>query len=107
MIGLGSYAFFWRQSERVPEPLSLLDVFEQTRELGVELFQICDYAPLLQLSAAEIHDAARAASSLGLTIELGTKGVAPDHLATFLRLADEFDARLVRSMVYAPDFRLT
>ncbi|WP_210480130.1 sugar phosphate isomerase/epimerase [Naasia sp. SYSU D00948] len=107
MIGLGSYAFFWQQSERVPEPLSLIDVFERTRELGVELFQICDYAPLLGMKAAEIRDAATAARELGLTIELGTKGVAVDHLATFLGLADVFGARLVRSMVYAPGFRPT
>jgi sugar phosphate isomerase/epimerase len=107
MIGLGSYAFFWQQSERVPEPLSLIDVFERTRELDAELFQICDYGPLLGMSSTEIRDAATAARELGLTVELGTKGVAVDHLATFLRLADTFDARLVRSMVYAPDSRPT
>ena len=107
MIGLGSYAFFWQQSDRVPTPLSLIGAFEETRKLHVDLFQICDYAPLLGMSEADIRDAAAAARELGLTIELGTKGVAVDHLATFLRLADTFDARLVRSMVYAPDFRPT
>ena len=105
MIGLGSYAFFWQQSDRVPEPLGLVDVFERTRELGVGLFQICDYEPLLRMSHAELSEAAAEARSLGLTIELGTKGVQPEHLAAFLRLAELFDAGLVRSMVYAPGFR--
>ncbi|BDZ64916.1 sugar phosphate isomerase/epimerase family protein [Agromyces mangrovi Wang et al. 2018] len=107
MIGLGTYAFFWQHSDRVPEPLSLVGAFEATRALGVDLFQVCDYAPLLELTEREIGDAARAASDLGLTIELGTKGIAPDHLARFLRLADAFDARLVRSMVFGADFRPT
>ena len=105
MIGLGTYAFFWQHSDRVPEPLSLVGAFERTRELGVDLFQICDYAPLLTMSASEIDAAAAEARALGLTIELGTKGINPAHLTDFLRLADVFDATLLRSMVYSPDFR--
>lgn len=107
MIGLGSYAFFWQQSDRLAEPLSLIDVFERTREHDVDLFQICDYEPLLRMSQAELIDAATAARRLGLRIELGSKGVQPDHLAAFLRLADRFDAELVRGMVFAPGFRPT
>jgi sugar phosphate isomerase/epimerase len=105
MIGLGSYAFFWRQSDRVPEPLGLVDVLEATRELGAELFQICDYAPLLTMSDGQLREAAARARDLGIRIELGTKGVGAEHLARFLRLAGLFDATLVRSMVFAPDFR--
>ncbi|BDZ54499.1 sugar phosphate isomerase [Agromyces marinus] len=105
MIGLGTYAFFWEHSDRVETPLSLIGAFERTRELDVDLFQVCDYAPLLSMSDAELRAAALSARRLGLTIELGTKGVAPEHLRTFLRLADVFDAGLVRSMLYAPGFR--
>jgi sugar phosphate isomerase/epimerase len=107
MIGLGSYAYFWQHSDRVEQPLGLVDVLERTRELDVDLFQVCDWAPLLTLSDAEVRDAALAGRRLGLTIELGTKGVAPEHLRTFLGLAEIFDARLVRSMLYAPGFRPT
>ena len=105
MIGLGSYAFLWQQSDRVPAPLGLVDVLERTRDLGVDLFQICDYAPLLTMTDTELREAARAARRLGIRIELGTKGVVTEHLVTFLRLAELFDAELVRSMVYAPGFR--
>ncbi|MFC8680299.1 sugar phosphate isomerase/epimerase family protein [Microbacterium ureisolvens] len=107
MIGLGTYAFFWQHSDQVPEPLSLVGAFEATKELGVELFQICDYAPLEAMTDAELSDAAAAAGDLGLTIELGTKGIEPDRLARFLELAGVFDAKLVRSMLYSPDNRPT
>lgn len=107
MIGLGSYAFFWQHSDRVEKPLSLIGAFERTRELDLELFQICDYTPLLTMTTAELRDAAHVAAALGLSIELGTKGVAPEHLHRFLRLAELFDSTLVRSMVYAPDSRPT
>jgi len=107
MIGLGSYAYFWRHSDRVDEPLTLVDEFADAREHGVELFQICDYAPLDAMSDAELRDAARAAREHGLTIELGTKGIVPEHLSRYLRLAEIFEARLVRSMIYSPDSRPT
>ncbi len=54
------------------------------------------------MSDAELRDAAAAARDLGLTIELGTKGIEPEHLRRFLQLAEVFEARLVRSMLYGP-----
>jgi len=105
VIGLGTYAFFWQHSDRVDNPLSLIGALEATRALEVDLFQICDYAPLDEMSDGEVRGAARAARELGVRIQLGTKGIAPDHLSRYLRLADAFDARLVRSMVTGPDSR--
>jgi sugar phosphate isomerase/epimerase len=105
VIGLGTYAYFWQHSDRVPEPLTLIGAFEDTCAQGVGLFQICDYAPLEQMSDSALRDAARAAADLGLMIELGTKGVAPEHLRRFLTIAEIFDARLVRSMLYGLESR--
>lgn len=107
MIGLGTYAYFWQHSDRNPEPLSLIGAFEDTRAQDVDLFQICDYAPLETMSDRELADAARAARDLGLTIELGTKGIPPAHLLRFLELAEVFDARLIRSMFTGPTTRPT
>jgi sugar phosphate isomerase/epimerase len=103
MIGLGTYAFFWQHSDLVPEPLSLVGAFEATHDLGVELFQICDYAPLDTMRASELEDAAAAARDLGIRIQLGTKGLEPDRLGRFLDLAGVFGATLVRSMLHGPD----
>jgi len=105
MIGLGTYAFFWQHSDQVPEPLSLRGALEATRALDVDLFQICDYAPLETMDDRSIRDAAAAARDLGITIELGTKGIEPARLERFLALAEVFGARLVRSMLYGPDSR--
>ncbi|WP_119697633.1 sugar phosphate isomerase/epimerase family protein [Microbacterium halotolerans] len=102
MIGLGSYAYFWRRSDRVERPLTLIDEFEDASAHDVGLFQICDYAPLERMNRAELREAASAARDNGLTIELGTKGIAPEHLERYLRLAEIFDASLVRSMVSSP-----
>ncbi|MBF5080761.1 sugar phosphate isomerase/epimerase [Quadrisphaera sp. INWT6] len=99
MIGLSSYSFFWEHSERAVEPLTLRGAFEATAAMGVGLFQICDHAPLEAMSERGLAEAAAAACDLGLVIQVGTKGLAPDHLRRYLHLAEVFDARLVRSML--------
>lgn len=99
MIGLGSYAYFWRQSNRVSAPMSLIEVFEDCARQDVNLFQICDYEPLELMSDRDLNAVASAARDLGITIELGTKGLEPEHLSRFLTLAEKFDAKLVRSML--------
>lgn len=107
MIGLGTYSFFWQHSDRVEQPLTLIGAFEATRELGVDLFQICDFTPLETMSDRDLRDAAAAARELGITVQLGTKGIEPERLDRFLRLADRFDAALVRSMLHGPGSRPT
>jgi hypothetical protein len=67
VIGLGTYAYFWQHAEG----LSLTGAFEDTKAQGVDLFQICDYAPLLEMSEAQLQDAAGAARELGLAIICG------------------------------------
>lgn len=105
MIGLGTYSFFWQHSADAPEPLTLPAMLRRTHDLGVGLFQVCDYLPLLGCSAAELRGLRSLADELGITLELGTRGVQPEHLATFLTLADVLGASLVRSMVNTAEHR--
>ncbi|MFC4224938.1 sugar phosphate isomerase/epimerase family protein [Lysinibacter cavernae] len=99
MIGLSTYAFFWQLSERAPVRLTLTGALEATRELGISLIQICDYPALDTMTDAELSDLAEAANDLGISIELGTRGIEPRRLDRFLHLAQALDAKLVRSML--------
>ncbi|MDR0441110.1 MAG: sugar phosphate isomerase/epimerase [Candidatus Accumulibacter sp.] len=107
MIGFNTYAFFWQISDRAPEPLTLEGLLSRTRALGWQLFQICDYAPLQTYSSAWLADLGENAEAQGIVLELGTKGIQPEHLEDYLRMADRLGARLIRSMVNAPDHRPT
>ena len=51
MIGLGTYAFFWQHADG----LTLRGALEATRELEVDLFQICDFAPLEHMTDDELE----------------------------------------------------
>ena len=105
MIGLGSYAFFWHHWAENPDRIDLHEALRRTRAAGVDLFQICDYAPLAEMSDAELDAVRATADDLGLTLEVGTKGVDPQHLQRFLHIAGRLDAGLVRSMLFAPESR--
>jgi sugar phosphate isomerase/epimerase len=101
-IGLSSYAFFWQLSDRVSRPLSIHEALERTAALGVDLFQICDYAPLEAMSEAELRAVRATADSLGISLELGTKGIRTEHLRRFLHIAKILGAPLLRTMFNTP-----
>jgi sugar phosphate isomerase/epimerase len=98
VIGLSTYAYFWRGSELVPEPLTLDDMLRDTAAQGLGLFQICDHAPLVGYTDAQLAALRGLADELGLTLELGTRGTRPAVLRTWLRLAVALRASLVRTM---------
>lgn len=106
-IGLSTYAYFWRSSDRVAEPMSLHDILADTRASGCGLLQICDFAPLDELSADGLDELARAATDLGVQLELGTRGVGPDHLRRYLDIATRLGVTLVRSMLNTATHRPT
>jgi len=101
-IGLSSYAFFWQLSDQVSAPLSLHEALAETAALGVDLFQICDYAPLESMTDAELAAVRATADALGISLELGTKGIRPEHLKKFLRIAGILGAPLLRTMFNVP-----
>ncbi|MFC8944847.1 sugar phosphate isomerase/epimerase family protein [Streptomyces rochei] len=103
--GISTYAYFWRISDRAPEPMTLPAMLRDTAALGGEVFQICDYAPIESYDAARLADVRATADDLGLTLELGTRGIRPEHLLKYLDTARELGVTLVRSMLNTADHR--
>lgn len=101
-IGLSSYAFFWQLSHQVTEPLTIHEALQKTADLGVDLFQICDYAPLEDMADDDLAAVRATADSLGITLEVGTKGIRPEHLRKFLHVAGILGSPLLRTMFNVP-----
>lgn len=95
MIGLGSYSFFW--AHRLG--LDLAGALRRTHELGVGLFQICDYDPVTAMAFSELRDIRALAADLGIVLELGTRGLDTEHLREHLAIGAELGVTLLRSMV--------
>jgi sugar phosphate isomerase/epimerase len=80
--------------------MKLSGLLEQAAALKVGVVQIADNLPLHKLDSLEHRDAHQQAAELGITIEVGTRGVEPTHLLRYLEIAAEFDARLLRTLTH-------
>jgi len=97
-LGLSTYAYFWRMSDQAPQPMSLEDAMRDAAAQGITLFQICDHLPLDTADDDRLAAIRTLAASLGITLEVGTRGTAEEHLARYLHVAAALGATLVRSM---------
>jgi 3-oxoisoapionate decarboxylase len=106
-IGVGTYAFFWQWHTTAVQPLSLTEMIDKAAGWAVSLFQICDYPLIESYDDASLAALRRHAADRGVQLELGTRGVRPEHLERYLRIAQALDVRLVRSMINAADHQPT
>lgn len=106
-IGLSTYAFFWRISSQVSVPMTLEQMLEQTAEMGVSVFQICDYPAIESWSATKLQALHQQADALGITLELGTRGLDTRHLQHYLHMAEILHVQIVRSMFFTATHRPT
>ena len=104
-IGLSTYAFFWRLSDRAPQPLTLAQMLQQTADLDVPVFQICDYPAIESWSDAQLRELKQQADALGITLELGTRGLDTAHLQRYLHMAALLEANVIRSMCFTASHR--
>lgn len=106
-IGLSTYAFTWRLSERMARPMTLADMLAETAALGGDVFQICDYPAIESFAGPDLDALAGQARELGITLELGTRGLGVDKLGRYLDIAAALDVHLLRSMFNDAETRPT
>jgi len=107
-LGLGSFAYAWAigvPGFPPPRPMSAIDLVERAAELGVHVVQIGDNLPLHTLQPAQLRALEAAAQACRVDIEVGTRGIAPEHLERYLDLATRFSSRVLRVVVDTPDHR--
>jgi sugar phosphate isomerase/epimerase len=104
-IGLSTYAFFWQFSETAERPLTLIDMVKKTHQLGLTVFQICDYAPIQSMSDTELAEVRDVAESSGIQLELGTRGIQKSHLTNYLDIASKLDSTFLRTMLHTSDHK--
>lgn len=102
-LGISSYTYVW--SIGVPgypapkDPLTARGLLAKAAELGVEVVQIADNLPLDRLSKTEIDQLVGLACDHKLQLEVGTCGIQPPHLRTYLNLAIRLRSPLLRVVI--------
>jgi sugar phosphate isomerase/epimerase len=108
-LGISSWTYPWAIGVAgFPPPqrsFRLADLLTRASQLKVGVVQVADNLPLHKLDAGELREARDQAADLGLTIEIGTRGVEPAHLLHYLSLAHSFGAGLVRTLTDSIDSR--
>ncbi|MCP5119152.1 MAG: TIM barrel protein, partial [bacterium] len=105
-LGIGSYAYAWAIGVPGHAPAEPMDVFaflRRSAERGVRLVQIADNLPLRDLDSGQLEWLEREAETLGVAIEVGTRGIGPESLDTYRELALRFHSPIVRTVIDTPD----
>lgn len=108
LIGLSTYTYPWAFG--VPgyspsQPMTGLDLLREATRLGVDAVQFGDNYPLHVLSAAEWQKLQREATERNLQIQVGTRGLTPENLKRYIRLAWEARSPFLRMVIDEGDFQ--
>ena len=102
-LGISSWSLPWAiGTAGYPRPDRSLDVIglvEKAVDANAEVVQIADNLPLHELTDPELGRLRDAAQSRGLTLETGTRGFDPEHLARYVMIARRIGARVLRTVI--------
>lgn len=110
ILGIGSYTYGWAvgvPGHAPARPMDEMDLLDRARLHGVRLVQVCDNLPLLRLSPERLGRFADRASEEGVRVEVGSRGLTPEHALEMIGLARRLKADLIRFVVDGPDFHPT
>ncbi|TBL76526.1 sugar phosphate isomerase/epimerase family protein [Paenibacillus thalictri] len=106
-LGIGSYTLTWSvgipKYEKPESPLTMEQLIHIAHDNGLELVQIADNVPLHLLSDEELDDILRTAQKLNVTLEIGTRGTAPQHLLKYAEIAQKLNCTLLRTIITEPE----
>lgn len=106
-LGIGSWTFPWaigvKGYARPEIPMDAVGLIKKAYEMGVEVVQLCDNMPLHTLSMGELTKIRREAEVRGMIIEVGTRGIAPEHLLRYLKIAQILNSGFLRTILDTPN----
>jgi len=101
-LGISSWTFPWAvgaaSGPQPDEKLSPLQLLAKAKELDVSLVQIADNMPLEKLTPVQIQELRNYSKQNNISIEVGTKGVDPEHLYELLDIAIILESKILRTI---------
>lgn len=89
--------------------LSALDLVEKAAEAGLNLVQIADNLPLETMNQSELTNLWKLAADKGVEIEMGGRGLTPEHTIKCLETAKSLGSPILRMVIdgagYEPDLK--
>ncbi|MBM7583410.1 sugar phosphate isomerase/epimerase [Caldicoprobacter guelmensis] len=98
-IGIGSFAFRYNIGFGdfiPPKPMTTIDFLQEAHRLGFSLVQLCENLNYATLSYKEIMSIANVAKELGISIEVGLRGLSRENLLHHIKLAELLSSCFIR-----------
>jgi 3-oxoisoapionate decarboxylase len=105
-LGISSFTYTWAigvPGHPPAHPMDALDLLVKAKKLGVRVVQIADNLPLHHLTSDQLAGLRECAREANIGIEVGTRGIAPDHLRAYLALAGYFGSPILRVVIDTAD----
>jgi len=109
-IGISSWTYGWQvgvPGHEPPRPLDVFGLLDRAVELGVSCVQIADNLPLHALEASQLNQIITRAGARNIEIQVGARGLKPDHIAAYLNIARQLQSPILRVVIdqgeYQPD----
>jgi 3-oxoisoapionate decarboxylase len=106
-LGISSYTYTWAVgvAGNLPsKPLSAYALIEKAFSFGVNLVQIADNISLVNMSDLELKNLLDHARSRNVAIELGRKGLTPEHTFKSLKTAEVLHSNILRMVIDTSGF---
>lgn len=110
LVGISTYTYPWAFG--IPgyppsQPMTGLDLLREAGRLGVQAVQFGDNYPLHRLAPVDWQTLRAEARNRHLQVQVGTRGLTPDNLRTYIKLAWEAQSPFLRMVIddgaYQPD----
>ncbi len=102
-LGISSWSLPWsigvQGYPRPPRPLDFMGLLDKALEANAVVVQIADNLPLHEVPDSELDRLRQTACARGLTLEAGTRGLDPEHLARYVTIARRIGARVLRTVL--------
>lgn len=106
--GISTYAFTWAigvPGYPVANPMTALQLLDKAVELNVSCIQYADNLPLHKLSDTELINLKKKADEADISIEVGTRGLTPDNILTYIKIAEQMESPILRIVIDTNDFQ--
>ena len=105
-LGISSWTYTWAvgaTGQSASRPLGVMGLLEKASGLGVRVLQVADNLPLDRLSESELVAFEERSTELGISVEVGTRGISHGNLLTYLQLALRLGSPILRVVIDTPE----
>ena len=106
-LGISSYTYTWAvgvPGSSPADPPGICGLLEKAISKGIKVVQIADNLPLEILSDEETYLLRDFAEAKGISLEMGGRGLTPEHTMTCLKTAEAIGSPILRMVIDTNNF---